>query len=507
MKVLVLSLLRAGDLIMQRPLFAAIKEQAKDCELHVLINDEVSWIAPVLKEIDHVHIFPRAMLQKMLGENSYNIFKAGLELSSFLEKLNFHQFDQLMNFTHNRLSAYLAEEIQSPLKNGLHTTGLKFNGIENQWMKLFNDRFSGTQDFPFHYTEILARSFNLQVKAPSAPEKSKVNRIFLQILTSDSKKNWGIANYRNLLNEMYSHYPEMTFKVLVSEREVDHLKNHFEAEEICTWNLSTLEQEFKSSDLLVSGDTVTMHLAAQKSAQIIEIALGSSDPWKTGPYGSGHWILTSKADCYPCTHSSPCRKLSHLCSQPITPKIVSKLIAKVIENTQDFENLSQPKDSIQVLRSQVMDYGYELVKVNGSKDIRVLNKILWQKIIEQDLEIQNLNFQDFGLTNESIDDLQSELKETLFILQMDFENLVQKLGAHSLTSSCVQEVRRKMAQLSSSAGNREWIWMFLDLGQLSFTTPLHFLSAFQDRLEILKAAIFYRSQITSQNHHQMDYSI
>ncbi len=507
MKILVLSLLRAGDLIMQRPLFAAIKEQVKDCELHVLINDEVSWIAPVLKEADHIHIFPRALLQKMLGDNSYNIFKAGLELSSFLEKLNLHHFDQLMNFTHNRLSAYLAEEIQAPFKKGLHTNGPKFNGIENQWIKIFNDRFSGTQDFPFHYTEILARSFNLHVKAPSAPEKSKINRIFLQVLTSDSKKNWGIANYQNLLNEMYSQYPEITFKVLASAREVEHLKNHFEIEEICTWNMATLEQELKSSDLLVTGDTVTMHLAAQKSAQIIEIALGSSDPWKTGPYGSGHWILTAKADCYPCSHSSPCRKLSHLCSQPITPKVVSQLIAKLMENSNDFKNLTQPKQSVQILRSEVMNYGYELVKVNGPKDIRVLNKILWQKIIEQESDIQNLNLQDFGLTNESIDDLQSELKEILFILQMDFENLVQKLGAHSLTSSCVQEVRRKMAQLSSSAGNREWIWMFLDLGQLSFTTPLHFLSAFQDRLELLKAAIYYRSQMTSQNNYQLENSL
>ena len=78
MKVLVLSLLRAGDLVMQRPLLAALKEQSPGCELHILINDEVSWIAPVLKEADHIHIFPRQILQRLTGEANHNIFRAQL---------------------------------------------------------------------------------------------------------------------------------------------------------------------------------------------------------------------------------------------------------------------------------------------------------------------------------------------------------------------------------------------------------------------------------------------
>ena len=129
MKILVLSLLRAGDLVMQRPLFAAIKEQSKDCELHILINDEVSWIAPILKEVDHVHIFPRKLLQNLIGEANHNIFRASLELSNFLLKFNEQNFDEVMNFTHNRLSAYVAEEVSAPIKRGLFTEGPRFHGM------------------------------------------------------------------------------------------------------------------------------------------------------------------------------------------------------------------------------------------------------------------------------------------------------------------------------------------------------------------------------------------
>ena len=147
MKILVLSLLRAGDLLMQRPLLAAIKARSENQELHVVLNDEVSWVAPILKEADHIHIFPRKTLQRLMGENNHHISRAPLVLSQFLKELNKNAFDEVINFTHNRFSAYLAEEIEAPLKKGLHSEGPRIQGIENQWLKLFNDRFSGTTKF------------------------------------------------------------------------------------------------------------------------------------------------------------------------------------------------------------------------------------------------------------------------------------------------------------------------------------------------------------------------
>ena len=291
---------------------------------------------------------------------------------------------------------------------------------------------------------------------------------------------------------MYGAYPKISFKILASENEKSFLQKYFESEEICTWDMVTLEKEFSSRDLLITGDTVTMHLAAQKSAQIIEIALGSSDPWKTGPWASDHYILTSKVACYPCVHSSSCRQISHLCSEPISPKIIKSVIDNLIEKKPILGSITGP---LRVLKSQVADYGYELVSENSAKDLRVLNKILWQKIMDPGTEISSLDSLNFGFTVRGIQDLQAEMNEILYILQMDFENLVQRLGADNLRLSDVQEARRKMGSLSAAEANQEWVWMFKDLAQLSFTTPLHFLSAYQDRLEILKGAIFYRNEM------------
>ena len=395
-----------------------------------------------------------------------------------------------------RLSAYLAEEIAAPQKKGLHTEGLRFHGIDNPWLKLFNDRFSGSSSFPFHYTEILAQSFDLKIKAPLPPAQGKIGRIFLQVLTSDTKKNWGLANFRNLLNELYLQYSNLNIKVLASEKEKIFLQNYFESDEICTWDMQTLENELSSSDLLVTGDTVILHLAAQKSTHILELALGSSDPWKTGPYASGHYILSSKVACSPCVHSKPCGQISHLCGENITPKAVKTVIRHIVEQKLDSEKIPILSDSVQVFKSQIQSFGYELVAKNSAKDLRILNKIIWKKIFDPNSTYVSLKPSEFGFTDLDWADWQCELQEKRFLLQYDFENLVQKLGANELALFDIQEVRRKMGSLKVAAVNQEWIWMFVDLAQLSFSTPLHFLSAFQDRLEILKGALFYRDEMT-----------
>lgn len=499
MKVLVLSLLRAGDLVLQRPLFKALKQQSPDGELHLLINDEVSWIAGVLHEVDHIHIFPRKVLQRLLGEGDQNIFRAHAELSSFLENLNEHKFDQVLNFTHNRLSAFLAEEIEAGSKKGLYTEGPRFQGLENKWLKLFNDRFSATGAFPFHYTEILAQSFNLKINPPSPPGNQKISRIFLQILTSDPKKNWGLSNFSNLLNELYAEYPNLSLKVLASENERVRLNSHFEDVEICTWDLKQIDIELGPSDLLITGDTVTMHIAAQKSARVIEIALGSSDPWKTGPYASDHYIITSKVACYPCVHSKPCGQISHLCAEPIAPRTITALIRRLMQKSRDVDFLLPLSERVQLYKSKMTPAGYNLISNDLITDQRVLNKTIWQKVLSPETDVIHQGKYDFGISDAEFLDGQSELKENLYILQSDFENLVKNLGLDQLSLFDVQEARRRMASIQASALNQEWIWMFTDLAKLSFSTPLHFLSAFQDRLEILKGAIFYREQIINPN--------
>jgi ADP-heptose:LPS heptosyltransferase len=59
-------------------------------------------------------------------------------------------------------------------------------------------------------------------------------------------------------------------------------------------------------DLLVSPDTGTMHLAAHLGVPVLAFFLSSAWCHETGPYGQGHLVLQSAAECAPCLETAPC---------------------------------------------------------------------------------------------------------------------------------------------------------------------------------------------------------
>ena len=59
-------------------------------------------------------------------------------------------------------------------------------------------------------------------------------------------------------------------------------------------------------DAVMSPDTGTMHLAAHLGVPVQAFFLATAWGWETGPYGKGHRIWQSIADCSPCRESEPC---------------------------------------------------------------------------------------------------------------------------------------------------------------------------------------------------------
>lgn len=491
MKTLILSLLRAGDILMQQDLFDALKKQNPEREIHLVINDEIKWISSAIK-VDKIHFFPRVVLQRLMGEAEHHILRAHIELQKFIETLP--TCDEAYNFTHTRLSAFLMEEIKSPVKKGLVSDGVRFTGLNNVWIKLFNERFSMSVDFDFHYTEILAAAFDIPLTPTPNVGGGSIRRVFMQAFTSDEKKNWNTINFRQLLDQFYKIAPNLQFKILASEKEKLKLERYFQDEEICTWNMEKLSSELNTEDLVISGDTAVAHLASRRGSRVIELALGSSDPWRTGPFGDGHIILQSTVGCYPCPHSKPCRQNSHLCGESISPFFIIEVVTALIQN----KEIPASTENTKVFKTHIDKHtGWWLEMIGeGKGGYQVMNKILWQ--------FANRPEYSFGKSiamfflRKSLPDLektQAELKENLFSLQAEFEILIQKLGNGEITITDVQKSRRHMASMKASDDIQEWLWGFQDLAQAPFATPLHFLSTYQDKLEQLKTVYYHRQKL------------
>lgn len=331
MRILVVSLLRLGDIIQQISLIKGLKESFPDAELHLLLNGQFKSVEPLINnDIDRFIYFERDLLQKGLGEANYNILWSYTQLENLISSIDGHAYDRVYNFTHNKLSAYLIGAFDIPEKRGLVYKENTFNGLDNRWLKYFNDRFSGNKSSLFHYIEILSRAFAIPIRdlPDSTPKSGKNRSILFQPLTSDPKKNWSLDKFVQLKNRLEAKFGSYEIKILCAPFEVEFLSEHFSCQDLIPCSLIEAKKYLNDAALLVSCDTSIKHLAALTGTQIVEIALGSSDPSKTAAFSKKTAILRGTVDCAPCIHSKPCSQRSRVCEETVT---VEKVFAAVCD--------------------------------------------------------------------------------------------------------------------------------------------------------------------------------
>jgi len=83
-------------------------------------------------------------------------------------------------------------------------------------------------------------------------------------------------------------------------------------------SLRELIEIMRAAQVVITNDSGPMHIAAALNVPVIAI-FGPTSPAKTGPYGRGHVVLQSEAECVPCFKRA-CRDIR--CMQEITPEAV-----------------------------------------------------------------------------------------------------------------------------------------------------------------------------------------
>jgi ADP-heptose:LPS heptosyltransferase len=333
MKKLFISLLRAGDFIMQKPLMAS---QSLNHEVHVLVNDEFQQLKALYPEFQF-HFFPRQELQSLINQPHTSLLKPFENLRHIMSELNDECFDEVINLTHNRLSAYLMDQLRANQKRGLQFNEDHFLPMDNSHQRYFNEVFSTNQRSNIHYVAVLAKSLGLPIpKLPAKDDRSECRTVYMQVLTSDEKKNWSLHKWMALHEQLTRHYPQYRFKILAAPFEIEKLKQYFNPQDLEVTSLFELREQLKKSRLLITGDTSAAHLAAETKTPALVLSLGSSDATKTSPWMFGAWILTTQTACAPCVHSSPCSQKSHLCGEDLKVSAVLSVFNGIESDRQSF---------------------------------------------------------------------------------------------------------------------------------------------------------------------------
>lgn len=351
MRVLVVSLLRLGDIVMSTPILQGLRNKFPNAKIDIMINAQFSGVAPLLPHCHKVILFPRQGLQRGLGENSRGVFESFDRLKEFLEEVNKESYDLAINLTHNRLSGFILSQIRAKEVRGLviqNNGGVSFG---SPWFRYLNNSSEKSVDDIFHFIDLFhygsgplkgpreivlnetaaGRESALQ-EMPSAPY------MVIQPLTSDSKKNWGLNNFKKMI-EIYQRLggplDVMVLGAPAEKKFLDDFVNQLECDrskvKVVIAGLETALSLLKEASLILTGDTSIKHMACATDAKIIELSLGSSSLQRTGTYKKDSFILQSKEACAPCEHRNPCKFETNICASKLDPMAVAMVCQKVHE--------------------------------------------------------------------------------------------------------------------------------------------------------------------------------
>lgn len=329
MKILVISLLRLGDLLMQKHLLAGLLKKYPNAEIHFLIRSEFQSIEFFFPEVKKFFHFDGLRWQSLMQKQNQNILRPLKELTDLLDRLNNEKFNLIMNWTHQKGSAYLVELIDANEKLGLQTRQGQFFLGDNIWLKEFNNHFGTLGPSKYHYLEYLSRIFEIELQPPPKVLRSyvpgQVNRVIVQPLTSDAKKNWALKNFRKWIQLHRENFPLDLISLIGSPSESQILHDEFKNEHIHILSLADAYELLLDSHVLVTGDTAIKHLGAWAQITTIELALGSAQPSKTGAWQSPQYVLEPKVSCHPCPHTQNCSQSSHLCGEALSAESIENL--------------------------------------------------------------------------------------------------------------------------------------------------------------------------------------
>ncbi|MFW5488828.1 MAG: glycosyltransferase family 9 protein [Desulfovibrio sp.] len=130
----------------------------------------------------------------------------------------------------------------------------------------------------------------------------------------------------------------------------------------------------QSLQLFITPDTGPMHLAAWTGTRVLNLSMGPVNPWETGPFQPGHFVLRSSVSCTGCWRCT--RKRLH-CHDAFTPQKVGRLAAAIVRKTPQ-EALATPLPGLRCLLTDRTPQGHYHLRGNGPVSPRLALALFWR---------------------------------------------------------------------------------------------------------------------------------
>lgn len=430
MKILVLQTARIGDTIQTTPLFHQIRLKYPDAHITVMIRQMSEEVIKANPDIDdYIVYYEDPIFNDMIARDSERYLSAYKEAEKLILDLRERNFDVAYNITHSTSSALLLKLAQIPKVIGAH--------LSEDWQ--FTLRGPWTVYF---FTSVLSRDYNdlnlCDIFKLYEPLPEPVKELFfdispedmeftdnlfaeyhitpkdfvvcMQLGASETNKRWPAEYFAQLGKKLHEKYKARIFLVGVPS-EAD-LGQRFQKEvpglAIPLFGKTTIPQLaglLKRSNLLVTNDTGTMHLASAVKCPVMLVSVGYVHFRETGPYGVGNCAIELKERSFKMDISSRASDVHPL--DKIQPEQVLKAIDWLLtmrEKKQLIQHeLTPDMDSVNVHISEFAPDGclqfYPIIRreIEGKEFLRFAYRLMWLEHLNVNLhrQTENENLQKF----------------------------------------------------------------------------------------------------------------
>jgi ADP-heptose:LPS heptosyltransferase len=331
---LVIQLARLGDFLQTTPLLAALGKP------HVLVTPAQAPLAQACRHRGKVIILDPATVEDAAGSDEPERLRLA-RLQGTMRPIWQEQVSEVYNLNLSALCASVADGWPGAKQHGWHWQEGKLAGAS--WSSFMMGMVADRRLTRLHLTDILA-----SYASPDGPplerldhEVSRTAResaasllpsgrplVALQLGANNDLRRWPIASYAALAKELADQGAGIILVGSSRERVLGRrLKREMGAagevvrDLMGYTDLLTLAAVLEASDLAISADTGTLHLATAVGARALALYMGPAQVHETGPYGQGHLVLQARDNCGPCQENAPVCQGKAPCRNIITPQI------------------------------------------------------------------------------------------------------------------------------------------------------------------------------------------
>ncbi|MFN3534017.1 MAG: glycosyltransferase family 9 protein [Desulfatiglandales bacterium] len=332
-KVCVINLMRLGDLIQTIPLLYSIKRDFPESTLDLVLIKPFASVIDIMPYVDNFHVIDYEIISKILSDKATVTSYVYKYLSHFIKSLKRENYDLLINVTPTNSALLLTRLITAQKIEGTYFDDSGYKVITNPWVHYFYITNLSRSLNSINLVDMFIKTARMRIYPPRAYLNGKCGSdenspYFCVHLGASTRRRALEPEILAKAAALISKETGLKVYILGVSSEADLAERFVRVfGEGCTnlvgkTNVRDLTEIIGSSAFLLCHDTGPMHIAWACGKRVLSIFISTANPFETGPYGTGHYVLQPTLPCYPCDHGVKCHTLE--CKKSLRPEPISR---------------------------------------------------------------------------------------------------------------------------------------------------------------------------------------